>query len=201
MHLVTFETVEEKKAILESEWLNRWFLDMRDIEDEHASKWKETKLKVFGVPLKGWGYDNFYDIGCIFGRTVSVDYSRFDYAIITVITDCLFEVNCKIVMVMEGKSHIVCIYEEKSCKNSDEGGAPPPQNHPTTEEDDDENDDVNMSSVPLPQNRLKSPNPLTSLASPISAHDDSADKSNDESIINITSSQVNLKESPIPSLT
>ena len=112
LHLVTFETIEDKNAMIESEWLSRWFMDIRNVNSMSSSKWRESHLKIYGMPLHGWGYENFYNVGCIFGRVTSVDYSSFEYAKITVITDCLFSINCKLVIEVEDKSHKICVSED-----------------------------------------------------------------------------------------
>lgn len=79
IHLVTFETIEYKKAMTECEWLNRWFMDVRNVNSMSSAKWRETQLRIYGMPLHGWGSEIFYKVGCILGRVTSVDYSSFEY--------------------------------------------------------------------------------------------------------------------------
>ena len=112
LHLVTFETIEDKNAMIECDWLSRWFMDIRNVNSMSSSKWRESHLRIYGMPLHGWGYENFYNAGCIFGRVTFVDYSSFEYAKITVITYCLFSINCKLVIEVEDKSHKICVSED-----------------------------------------------------------------------------------------
>lgn len=113
LHLITFDTLEDKKAMIESKWLDRWFMEVRDINPECGSRWKETWIRIYGVPLSGWGYDNFFKIGCIFGRVQSVEYSSFEYARVLLITDCLFNINCQMMIELEGKHSKVFVSEER----------------------------------------------------------------------------------------
>lgn len=113
LHLISFETMEDKIAIIGGKWLLNWFLDVRDVNNKHAPIWRETCLYVYGVPLGAWGYDNLYNIGCIFGRVLALDYKNFDCAKITVITDCLFMINCKILLTLEEFQSTICISESR----------------------------------------------------------------------------------------
>ena len=119
LHLITFSTMEDKAAMIESEWLLQWFLDLREVNDRSASLWRKTQLKILGVPLRGWGYNNFYNIGNVFGRVMAVDYSRFEYGTVTVITDCLFSINCKMALQIEDSFHKISIFEEHLCHIDD----------------------------------------------------------------------------------
>lgn len=94
LHLISFNTIEVEQAILDSNWLDICFLDIRDVNSKCAPLWRRTWIKVYGVPLSAWGYENFYNIGSIFGRVLSVNYSNFDFASVLVYTDCLFLINC-----------------------------------------------------------------------------------------------------------
>lgn len=114
LHLITFDSIEGNDAILQSKWLDRWFADLCNINDVCASRWRKTQLKVYGVPLRGWGYENFYNIGCMFGRVLSVHHLEFDFATIQVLTDCLFLINCKMAMEFLGKQYKICISEDYS---------------------------------------------------------------------------------------
>lgn len=72
--------MEDKFAILKRKWLDNWFEDLREVNDACATKWKESWIKIYGVPLRSWSYENFFNIGCVFGRVLSVEYSSFEYA-------------------------------------------------------------------------------------------------------------------------
>ena len=111
-HLVTFASIEDKKAILESNWLDNWFINLSEVNDGSASKWKETRIRIYGVPLKSWSYENFYNIGSIFGRVLSVEYSNFNVAKILLLTDCLFTINCKLILDIDGKKSKIFVSEE-----------------------------------------------------------------------------------------
>lgn len=113
LHVITFEYPDDKKAMLDRKWLDRWFSDLRNVNCTVASLWKETWISVYGVPLAGWGYEIFYDIGCVFGRVISVNYSNFDCAKILVITDCLFTINYKLLINIDGKPFKVSISEHR----------------------------------------------------------------------------------------
>lgn len=73
-HLLIFDTFEDKKHLMESQWLPQWFSVVRNVNDESAALWRATWVTVYGVPLVAWGYQNFYNIGCILGRVISVEY-------------------------------------------------------------------------------------------------------------------------------
>lgn len=129
LHLVTFETEEDKKAMVECEWLNKWFIDVRNVNSMSSAKWRETHLRIYGMPLHSWGYVNFYNVGCIFGRVTSVDYSSFEYGKVTVISDCLFSINCKMVIEVDDKMHNICVSEDLYfAKSSSQPAKPPPIN-------------------------------------------------------------------------
>lgn len=95
MHLITFESIEEKAAMIESEWLDRWFVDLRDVTVNIAQKWRNVSISIHGVPFMAWNYENFHKIGSVFGRVVSVEYANLDGAKVSLISDCLFKINCK----------------------------------------------------------------------------------------------------------
>lgn len=118
-HLLIFDTFEDKKQMMESEWLLQWFMKITNVNDQSATLWRETCISIYGVPLIAWGYKNFFDIGCVFGRVISVDYKNFDCANVRIFTDCLFDTSCKISMEIEGKSYAVHILEKKG--NRDKG--------------------------------------------------------------------------------
>ena len=103
LHLIQFESVEEKEEMVKSKWLDKWFLEVRDVNNSSTSIWREIWITIYGVPLVAWSYENFRKIGCIYGKVISVDYARMDYARVQVFTDCLFKVNNPIVLYVEGK--------------------------------------------------------------------------------------------------
>lgn len=69
---------------------------------------------MYGVLLSGWGYENFFSIGNIFGRVLSVDHSNFDRAKILIITDCLFNINCEMEIDIEGTLSKIFISENQT---------------------------------------------------------------------------------------
>ena len=117
LHLITFSTFEDKKAMMESNWLEQWFLTIRNVNDHSATLWRETWLKVYGVPLIAWGYENFYKIGCVFGRVLSVNYKDYDCAHILIFTDSLFELNGKLSFTVGDNNYPVFVSEIKISKN------------------------------------------------------------------------------------
>ena len=111
MHLITFETLEDKDAHLESNWLSTWFLKMQDVNKNSASLWRETWLTIHGVPLTAWTHGNFYKIGCIYGRVLSVDYSGYECVKILIYTDCLFKINNQLLFDIEDKRYTIFVSE------------------------------------------------------------------------------------------
>lgn len=71
LHLIIFESLEDKKGMLKSEWLKRWFMEIREVNPGCASIWREIILRIYGVPLGAWSYDNFFKIGNVFGKVLS----------------------------------------------------------------------------------------------------------------------------------
>lgn len=59
-----------------------------------------------------WSYENFYNIGCIFGRAISIDHSRFDHTNILVFTDCQFKINAKLALEMNEREYKVFTIED-----------------------------------------------------------------------------------------
>lgn len=155
MHLIIFDTFEDKKAIMESNWLDRWFMVVRNVNDQSSSLWRETWIRIHGVPLIAWGYDNFYKIGCIFGRVISVNYNEFDCAYIQVFTDGLFELNGKLSMGIGDKTYPVYVSEVKFSKFKHQKPATKPTDSPATK---------NVNSVSKPEkvnNHLQNEESLT----------------------------------------
>ncbi|XP_048494804.1 uncharacterized protein LOC125494938 [Beta vulgaris subsp. vulgaris] len=112
LHLITFESLEEKEAMLKCEWLLRWYQDLRNVNSRSASLWRETWLTIYGVPLIAWSYETFYNIGCIYGKVLSVDYSRKDLGRIMILSDCFFTINNPILIEVNGKVTKVFVVEE-----------------------------------------------------------------------------------------
>ena len=153
MHLIVFDSFEDKKSIMESKWLEQWFITVRNVNDHSATLWRETWLKIYGMPITAWGYENFYNVGCIFGRVISVNYKEFDCAYVLVITDCLFEINGKIAMEIDKSEFPIFVSENKGQWELPKSCNPPiikpaivkipsdnddDMNHPLTAKDDDE---------------------------------------------------------------
>ena len=113
LHLITFDSFEDKEAMMCSKWLEKWFVAIRNVNDESSMLWRETWIKVYGVPLIGWDYKNFYKIGCVFGRVLSVNQKNFECAHILIITDCLFEINNKLSLEIGGKVFPIYVSETK----------------------------------------------------------------------------------------
>ena len=105
--------MEDKKSLLESQWLDRWFLKIKDVDCNSKALWRETWISILGVPLIAWDYENFYNLSCIFGKVISVHYKQFDCAMVKICTDCMFDINCKISMEIEGKIFSVAISEKQ----------------------------------------------------------------------------------------
>lgn len=114
LHLITFDSMEEKIEMMNSKWLEKWFIEFRQVNDTIASQWREVILHVYGVPLTAWNYDNFHEIGSVFGRVLSIDYSQFDKSKILMITDCLFRINCKLWLDIGGTRYPIFIFETES---------------------------------------------------------------------------------------
>ena len=112
LHLITFASIDEKVAMLESKWLDQWFIHLGEVNNKSSGLWREAWLRIHGIPLVAWSYENFYNTGCIFGRINSVNCSDFDCGYILVTTDCLFEINCKISLDIEGIKYPVYISEK-----------------------------------------------------------------------------------------
>ena len=114
LHLITFVSNEDKKAMVESKWLDQWFVSIQDVNDQTSALWRETWLNIYGVPLSAWSYENFYNIGCIFGRVISVNYNNLDRAQVLIISDCMFEINGKISLEIDDMEFPVFVSEYKS---------------------------------------------------------------------------------------
>lgn len=111
-HLIIFDTLEDKKSMLESKCLERWFIAIRNVNSNNASLWREAWINIYDHPLIAWGYDNFYNVGCVFGRVISVNYENYDRAKIMVYTDFMFDINSKITVEIDGK--IYCFFLRKA---------------------------------------------------------------------------------------
>lgn len=128
LHLISFESYEDKKAMIESHWLEQWFSDLRNVNDICSAKWRKTYIRIYGVPLIGRGYENFYNIGSIFGRVILVDNTNFECSNLIILTDCLFSINCKLAMEIGAKQYIICIAESYAQLASIETPQPQPLN-------------------------------------------------------------------------
>lgn len=42
LHLITFVSLEDKQAMIESKWLEQWFLTLQDVNNQSSSLWRET---------------------------------------------------------------------------------------------------------------------------------------------------------------
>lgn len=82
------------------------------MDDNYASLWRKTQLKIYGVPLSGWGYEIFDMIGCMFRQVLPVHHVDFNCAKVLILTDCLFLINCKIAVDIMGHLSKVCVSED-----------------------------------------------------------------------------------------
>ena len=114
LHLITFETKEDKESIIESNWLLRWFMEIRNVNRSCAARWRQTWVTIYGVPLSAWNYENFFNIGNVYGRVLSVNYSRMDYAKVLIITDCFFLINNPLILDINGDKFKIFVMEESS---------------------------------------------------------------------------------------
>ena len=112
LHLLIFDTYENKKCMMESQWLLQWFMSITNVNDHSVTLWRETWISIYGVPLFAWGYENFHNIGSIMGRVISVEYDNYDCAKILIFTDCLFDINCKISLEIAEESYPVFVTEK-----------------------------------------------------------------------------------------
>ena len=58
LHLISFQSLEDKEAMINSKWLERWFHDLRNVNNKCAPLWRCTQIRIYGVPLSGWGHEN-----------------------------------------------------------------------------------------------------------------------------------------------
>ena len=111
-HLIIFETLEDKQNVIDSKWLERWFIAIRNVNKHSAALWRETLINIYGTPLIAWEYKNFLKMGSIFGRVKSISYGEYDCAHILIITNCLFDINCKIQLQIEEENYPVFVSEK-----------------------------------------------------------------------------------------
>lgn len=106
--------------MIESKWLDKWFMEIRNVNDTIVAQWRQTVMKIHGVPLTAWNYRNFHKIGSVYGRVISTDYSNYDCAKVMIITDCLFKVNCKLHLKIDGVHYPISTFEYDGhpCKKS-----------------------------------------------------------------------------------
>lgn len=57
LHLITFSSLEDKVVTIESKWLEKWFLDLCNVNEKCAPRWRSVQIRIFGVPLSCWGYE------------------------------------------------------------------------------------------------------------------------------------------------
>ena len=151
LHLITFETMEDKEAIVESQWLLNWFMEIRQVNKSSKAIWRQSTIVIYGVPLSAWNYDNFFNIGSIYGRVLSVDYARLDYATVKIITDCFFLINNPIILDLEGGKFKIFVNEENTKETDHQNykvnnGSPKRDDQKdghvvSSQEDDDDEDD------------------------------------------------------------
>nr|CCA66234.1 hypothetical protein [Beta vulgaris subsp. vulgaris] len=111
MHLLSFESEEDKQLMLESKWLERWYMELRNASSKISSLWRETWVTIYGIPLSAWSYDNILKIGSIFGKVLSVNQRKFEYTKILISTDCMFKINCKMAIDVDGEKSKIHIWE------------------------------------------------------------------------------------------
>lgn len=51
LHLISFESFEDKNVFMECKWLLNWFLELGNVNEMSASLWRETWIHIYGVPL------------------------------------------------------------------------------------------------------------------------------------------------------
>ena len=51
LHLITFETKEDKQAMIDSQWLLNWFSELKEVDKNISAIWRETWINILGVPL------------------------------------------------------------------------------------------------------------------------------------------------------
>lgn len=105
LHLIIFDSFEDKRTIFESKWLERWFFTIKNVNDVIGSLWREIWKKIMGYLLSdGAQLWKFYKVGCMFAKVLLIDYWGFDCAkVVCIITGCLLFINCKILMKIDGK--------------------------------------------------------------------------------------------------
>lgn len=164
LHLITFATVEDKTAMIESKWLDKWFMEIINVNETIASQWRQTIMKIHSVPLTTWNYGNFHKIGSVYGRVISIDYSNYDCAKIMIITDYLFKVNCKLHMKIEGIKYPIFTFEDDGLilplnkpENGFQGPNSPDKSGDATQQSDDESNSRNISPSPDPLENVSPP--------------------------------------------
>lgn len=76
---------------------------IKDVDDKSTFLWRENWLKIVEVPLIGWSYEIFYKIGCVFRRTIYVNYKEYNYAYVMVFTGILLALKNKLSLKIDGK--------------------------------------------------------------------------------------------------
>ncbi|XP_057249213.1 uncharacterized protein LOC130590681 [Beta vulgaris subsp. vulgaris] len=111
-HLIIFDSIEDKEAMIGSQWLLRWFNNIQNVHGDCTTQWRQAWITIYGVPLSAWSYENFFQIGNIYGRVLSAEYSRMDYAKVLIFTDCFFQINNPLIFTLEERKFKVFITEE-----------------------------------------------------------------------------------------
>lgn len=192
LHLITFDSMEEKEAMIECQWLQKWFLELRNVTNSSVGLWREVWLTIYGVPISAWGYRNFFDIGCIYGKVKSVEYSRLDCARVLIITDCLFTINNPVLLKIEDKTFKVFVSEDCNLYQPQEFPKPNDDSHAhpvvSGEEDSDQESGEKLQTRSEEEDKdtrsqslLKSPR-VTELGSPIDLGSDLRSSNNELSL-------------------
>lgn len=70
------------------------------------------------MPLHAWCYENFLNIGCIWGQVlaieeVAVECQSYEKCRLNIITDCHYSLNEKVILEVDGQSFMLRIIEEE----------------------------------------------------------------------------------------
>ncbi|KAG5537241.1 hypothetical protein RHGRI_024627 [Rhododendron griersonianum] len=71
--LVTFQTQEERNALIKGPWMERWFESAKPWSGDQASYERFAWLGCQGMPLNAWDHSSFKQIGELWGHFISVD--------------------------------------------------------------------------------------------------------------------------------
>lgn len=175
LHLVIFESLEDKEAMLASKWLDNWFIKIHEVNETCSPLWRETTMKIYGCPLAAWSYENFYNIGCIYGRVLSIEHSNFDHASVLVYTDCLFRINTSLFLDVEGQKFKIFTFEDGPSNGnlSDKDKkinqkSAPPETFPENFSDDADSNPESHCQTNLEKKAQSSPNHQPIIKTPVS---------------------------------